>query len=72
MCDCFRSFPPAFVKDDYYCESGTNGHPMQGIFYTSDPLWDGQGCPIDNECCAQMGIPKFYRKTQDYHYNPYK
>ena len=55
--------PPAFVKDDYYCESGTNGHPMQGIFYTSDPLWDGQGCPIDNGCCAQMGMPKFYRKT---------
>ena len=55
--------PPAFVKYDYYCESGTTGSANHGTFYTSDPLWDGQGCPIDNGCCTQMGMPKFYRKT---------
>ena len=56
---------PAFVKDDYYCESDITGNSIQGRFYTSDPLWDedGQGCPIDNGCCAQMGMPKFYKKT---------
>ena len=31
----------------------------------SDPLWDGKGCPVDSGCCAQMGMPKFYRKTFD-------
>ena len=55
--------PPAFVKDDYYCESGTTGVPIHASFYLSDPLWDGKGCPAGNGCCAQMGMPKFYRKT---------
>ena len=55
--------PPAFVKDDYYCESGTTGPAIHANFYLSDPLWDGKGCPAGNGCCAQMGMPKFYRKT---------
>ena len=55
--------PPAFVKDDYYCESGTTGPAAHANFYLSDPLWDGKGCPADSGCCAQMGMPKFYRKT---------
>ena len=57
--------PPAFVKDDYYCESGTNVQAIHKNMYLSDPLWDGQGCPINNGCCAQMGMPKFYRKTPE-------
>ena len=30
--------------------------------YVSDPLWDGSGCTSGNGCCAQMGMPWFYRK----------
>ena len=55
--------PPAFVKDNYYCESGTTGPAIHANFYLSDPLWDGKGCPANSGCCAQMGMPKFYRKT---------
>jgi len=32
--------PPAFVGNDYYCESGNVGaHDV--LYYLSDPLWDG-------------------------------
>ena len=33
--------PPTFVKNNYYCESGTNVLPSHSSFYLSDPLWDG-------------------------------
>jgi len=31
-------------------------------YYLSDALWDGSGCTVGNSCCAQIGIPWFYRK----------
>ena len=31
-------------------------------YYLSDPLWDGGGCGKGNGCCAQIGMPWFYRK----------
>jgi len=30
-------------------------------YYLPDPLWDGTGC-AGNGCCAQIGMPWFYRK----------
>ena len=56
--------PPAFVNSFYYCESGTN-RPVTNTntFYLSDPLWDGQDCPASSGCCAQLGMPWFYRRT---------
>ena len=53
--------PPAFVGNDYYCESGSGGISSFGYFL-SDPLWDGSGCSSGNGCCAQIGMPWFYRK----------
>ena len=54
---------PSFVRDNYYCESGTtfNGH-NPGKYYTDDPLWDGKGCSTNNSCCAQPNLPWFYRQ----------
>ena len=55
--------PPAFVGNDYFCESGSNGTPLNQTMYTSDPLWDGQGC-VDGEvvaCCQATGIPWFHK-----------
>ena len=49
--------PPAFVKNDYYCESGTTGQVRHANFYLSDVLWDGDGCPEDSGCCALLGMP---------------
>ena len=54
--------PPAFVGNDYYCESGDVGKADISTYYISDPLWDGAGCTTGNGCCARIGMPWFYRK----------
>ena len=54
--------PPAFVGNDYYCESGVVGIYESAPYYLSDALWDGNGCTAGNGCCAQIGMPWFYRK----------
>ena len=54
--------PPAFVENDYYCESGDVGTQDVTSYYLSDPLWDGHGCTNGNGCCAKIGMPWFYRK----------
>ena len=50
--------PPSFVGNDYYCESANQG-PWEGQWYLDDPLWDGDGCPANNNCCANAGLPWF-------------
>ena len=55
--------PPTFINNFYYCESGANAHPRSTSFFLSDPLWDGQDCPSNSRCCAQLGMPWFYRRT---------
>ncbi|XP_065890651.1 uncharacterized protein [Dysidea avara] len=54
--------PPAFVGNHYYCESGNVGTWDGASYHLSDPLWDGTGCGTGNGCCAQIGMPWFYRK----------
>ena len=42
-------------------ESGTNSSALATL-YTSDPLWDGQGCDgSESPCCNVPGIPWFHR-----------
>ena len=54
-------FIQSFVGNDYYCESGA-GSSWSNILYTSNPLWDGQGCgSIETACCNVTGIPWFHR-----------
>ena len=53
---------PAFVGNDYYCESGVAGDSDENFYYLSNPLWDGTGCTIGSGCCAKIGMPWFYRK----------
>ena len=55
--------PPTFINSFYYCESGTNSPAKYETFYLSDQLWDGQNCPANSGCCAQLGMPWFYRRT---------
>ena len=54
--------PPAFVGNDYYCESGNSGAHVDSAYYLSDPLWDGSGCDIRSGCCTEIGKPWFYKK----------
>ena len=54
--------PPSFVGEYYYCESGDTGEFDFNEFYTNDPLWDGDGCLINNNCCTSIGQPWFFRQ----------
>ena len=66
-CPCSEfpgQLPPSFVQDNYYCESGSmliGVHHGSGIF-TDDPVWDGEGCSTNNNCCSNPSLPWFYRQ----------
>ena len=70
-CPClhstFRGVIPGFVDEDYYCETGSRTRAQQR-YYFDDPLWDGEGCEGENECCDRGG-PWFCKQlpqpTQD-------
>lgn len=55
-CPCIRpdqTYPgtiPPFVGQDYFCETGSRER-WRALFYTEDPLWDGQGCGSASTCC---------------------
>ena len=63
-CPCASSRgvqPPSFVQSHYYCESaGVRG--ATGQWYTNDPSWDGEGCPVGNTCCDSPNLPWFHRR----------
>ena len=51
----------SFIGNNYFCESGSPSSPLTTL-YTSDPLWDGQGCgSLESPCCNVPGIPWFHR-----------
>ena len=56
--------PDSFIRDHYYCESGRNSGPqLRDMYYTDDPLWDGNDCvSANNNCCTQVGMPWFFRQ----------
>ena len=63
-CPCAKypgANPPIFVKDHYYCESGSIGASSASAFHGTDRLWDGRGCPAGDDCCSTLGAPWFYR-----------
>ena len=70
-CPCLHStfwgIIPSFVGENYYCETGSRERP-EPHYYTDDPLWDGEGCEGENECCDRGG-PWFCKQlpqpTQD-------
>uniref|UniRef100_A0A1X7UTH7 Fibrinogen C-terminal domain-containing protein n=1 Tax=Amphimedon queenslandica TaxID=400682 RepID=A0A1X7UTH7_AMPQE len=52
----------SFIGNNYFCESGNTGSGASLTLYTSDPLWDGQGCgSLESPCCNVPGIPWFHR-----------
>ena len=63
----FNGVIPSFVGEDYYCETGSRNVAEQR-YYFDDPLWDGEGCEGENECCDRGG-PWFCKQlpqpTQD-------
>ena len=52
---------PSYVAANYFCESGV---PYPDVFsfdtlYPDDPLWDGDGCGPNNDCCSFNSPPWF-------------
>ena len=57
--------PNSFVLNHYYCESGDNtgDRQLRDMYFTDDPLWDGDGCvSANNNCCTAVGMPWFFRQ----------
>ncbi|XP_065902096.1 uncharacterized protein [Dysidea avara] len=67
-CPCasnmFNGIVPAFIGNDYYCDSGVDDSPSKGMFYT-DPLWIGKGCKPPNFCCSSASLPWFCKTLAD-------
>ena len=52
----------SFVGNHHFCESGRSQQDPSNTLYTSDPLWDGEGCgPTETACCTAPGLPWFHR-----------
>ena len=56
-----QSIPP-FVGQDYFCETGSTGRSLVGVFYSDDPLWDGEDCGSGSTCC-ELNDPPYFCKS---------
>ncbi len=66
-CPCDTGPPsrvPAFIGNDYFCESGLHSswNGQFGVFHSNDVLWDGQNCTSTSTCC-QLNNPPWFTKT---------
>ena len=46
---------PSFIGNDYFCDTALSYGYGSGL-YSSDPLWDGQGCGSSNTCCSVSNL----------------
>ena len=71
ICPCTFSgaaSPPAFVGDEYFCDSGNPLYtqiPPNPTVYSDDPLWDGDGCEPMSTCCSFNNPPWFHKQLSD-------
>ena len=68
-CRCIYNsapLPPDFVGMDYFCDTGLQAfythNPPVLEFVFGDPLWDGEGCEGQNNCCSFNTPPWFYKQ----------
>ena len=59
-----QSHPPSFVGNDYFCDTASDvGWPFSNTaFFSDDPLWDGAGCGVNNNCCSFNNPPWFLKQ----------
>ena len=63
-CDDCRDEPrPASVGSDFFCDSGNprSSTDISNTFHSDNPLWDGDECAADNECCPTDNPPYFLK-----------
>ena len=71
-CPCASgTTPQSFVGNDYFCESANPTDSWDPVFYSTDPLWDGEGCDAaEASCCSDPRLPWFNKTlgapTTDY------
>ena len=64
VCPCVNpdniALVPSYVAANYFCESGVP-YPdaFTHVFYPDDPLWDGDGCGPNSDCCSFNSPPWF-------------
>ena len=56
---------PAFVGNDYFCDTGSQGPAIDNLFYGDALLWDGAGCGPLNTCCTFNNPPWFYKELPE-------
>ena len=57
---------PPFIGENYFCETGSNSlSESSGVFYSGDPLWDGENCGSGSACCEFNGPPYFCRSLPE-------
>ena len=61
-CPCIAT--PPFIKDDLFCESGTNFF-INISFIDNNPLWDGHGCTGSSTCCEFNNPPWFCKQLPE-------
>ena len=66
-CDISHNYVPvpAFVGNDYFCESGIHSEwddSYNGVLFPDDVLWDGQNCTFTSTCC-QFNNPPWFAKN---------
>ena len=52
---------PSYVGNNYFCETGNPGvwSGQMATYHVDDPLWDGEGCRPNSECCSFNSPPWF-------------
>ena len=64
VCPCVNpaniALVPSYVAANYFCESGVP-YPdsFSFVFFPDDPLWDGDGCGPNSDCCSFNSPPWF-------------
>ena len=67
VCPCTRpdrnytGVVPPFIGQNYFCETGSR-QAYSFIFYSDDPVWDGQGCGSNSTCCQFNNPPWFCKQ----------
>ena len=65
-CSCntgysFDYYPPSFVGNHYYCESGNNQSYYEEKLYPDDFFWVEENCnELEVPCCTNRKMPWFY------------
>lgn len=51
---------PAFVKQNYFCDTGDHGQYAGGELMCGSPLWDGLGCGEQSTCCERQDYTSWF------------